>query len=190
MLEWLLDLSNPYFIYMLLFGALMGGAIGLPIPEDLPLIAAGVLAEQGNITAPMALLICYFGVVTGDLIVYFIGRKLGPSIFDHRWFKKRFPKKKIIKLRKGLERRGLFMIFVARHLFYLRTATFLTCGAVRMNFVRFVIADACAALVSVPLMIWIGYLCSEHYDRALHYVDEAKLFGVLEIFRRQLLALY
>jgi membrane protein DedA with SNARE-associated domain len=33
-----------------------------------------------------------------------------------------------------------------------------------MNFWRFLIADSIAALISVPLMLSIGYLAAEHYE--------------------------
>ena len=73
------------------------------------------------------------------------------------------------------------MIFFARHLFYLRTITFLTCGAVRLTFLRFLIADCLSALVSVPIMLWIGFIASENYETVMHYLGRVKTASMLLI---------
>jgi membrane protein DedA with SNARE-associated domain len=173
MAEWLLG-QDGLFLYVALLLMLLGGAIGLPIPEDLPLILAGVLAHAGRVNVELVALVCYVGVVVGDVAIFAIGRWLGPSLFQKRWFRSRFPASKIRRLRVNLERRSFLMILVARHLFYLRTATFLTCGAVRMSPYRFIAADALAALISLPLMIGIGYFAAEHVNALLEGVHNAK----------------
>jgi membrane protein DedA with SNARE-associated domain len=77
-------------------------------------------------------------------------------------------------MRVNLEKRSFTMILVARHLFYLRTVTFLICGAVKMNFTRFLIADMVAALISLPIMLGIGYLFSEHFDTILEQISSIR----------------
>lgn len=179
MAEWLLG-QDGLFLYVALLLMLLGGAIGLPIPEDLPLILAGVLAHAGRVNLELVALVCYVGVVVGDVMIFSIGRWLGPSLFQKRWFRSRFPPSKIRRLRVNLERRSLLMILIARHLFYLRTATFLTCGAVRMSPYRFIASDALAALLSLPLMIGIGYFAAEHVNALLEGVHNTKhIFALL-----------
>jgi membrane protein DedA with SNARE-associated domain len=77
-------------------------------------------------------------------------------------------------LRQNLEKQTFLTILLARHLFYLRTATFLFCGAVRISFTRFLIADAIAAVITVPLMVGIGVICGEHYREILAGVNQVK----------------
>jgi membrane protein DedA with SNARE-associated domain len=163
MLDWILA-QEGLFIYVGLFLSLLGGAVGLPIPEDLPLIIGGVLANQGNAELHLIFIVCYTAIIIGDVLIFFIGRKFGPALFTKEWVKKRMPPSRVRKMRFNLEKRSLLMIFLARHLFYLRTITFLTCGAVKMRVERFLLADACAALVSVPLMLTLGYFAAEHYE--------------------------
>jgi membrane protein DedA with SNARE-associated domain len=173
MSEWLLLQHGP-FLYAVLFLMLLGGAIGLPIPEDLPLILGGVAVHSGQADLWIVLSVSYLGVVLGDLIIFFVGRHFGPSLFQKSWFKRRFTPSKIRKVRFNLERRSLTMILIARHLFYLRTATFLTCGAVRMSPYRFIVADMFAALVSIPIMVGLGYLAAEHIDALLAGISRTK----------------
>ncbi len=176
--EWLL-LQSGMMLYGILFFFLLGGAIGLPIPEDIPLILAGVMAQTGKVRVEWALPICYLGIVIGDVFIFSVGRKLGPTLFQKRWFRQRFSIERIRDVRFRLEKRSLLMIFIARHLFYLRTVTFLACGAVRMSFARFLFADAVAALISAPLMIFIGYSAAENYQIIFQAIKELKIITLL-----------
>ena len=166
-------------MYIVLFALLMGGAIGLPIPEDVPLILAGILAHQGNGKTWMIFAVCYAAILLGDVFIFGVGRKLGPTLFRKKWFQSRVSAARIVQIRQSLERRSLPMIFVARHLFYLRTVTFLSCGAFHMSLKRFLLSDALAALVSVPLMMYLGFLASENYDAVMLEVRRAKNFTVV-----------
>ena len=178
MQEWLM-LQNGWVLYMTLFFLLMGGAVGLPIPEDIPLIFAGILAHNGNGDIGILFIVCYSGILLGDLFIYSVGRKIGPALYSKSWFRRRISRSKIQGIKNSLERRSLSMIFLARHLFYLRTVTFLICGAVRMSFRRFLFADATAALVSAPLMMWLGYAGAHHYDAVMAAIGEAKYWTLM-----------
>ncbi len=170
-------LLNGFLLYAVLFFALMGGAIGLPIPEDIPLIAAGIAAQTDRGNVFLLFLTCYSAVLLGDLVVFYIGRKLGPRLFQQEWFKRKLSASKVRRFRLKMEKRSLPMIFIARHLFYLRTVTFLTCGAVKMKVSRFVLVDAIAALISVPLMMTIGYFAAEHYEKIIDNIERVLLIG-------------
>jgi len=161
--------------YLLVFSMLLAGALGLPMPEDLALISAGILVHSGKAhIIPMGL-ICYIGVLIGDLMIYRIGYVAGPTLFRKRWFRKYVTTSRLQWIRSNVERRNFLTILIARHLFYLRTATFLVCGAVRVQFTKFIVADLVAALVTVPLMGWIGYVFAEHSTTLFQWVGRAKV---------------
>ena len=177
MSEWLLLQSNAT-IYGVLFTLLITGSLGFP-PEDFTLLLAGIVYHSGKGDVRTLFLLGYVGTVLGDLFIYSVGRKFGNKIFNRPWIKSRFRPAKIKLVKKGLEKQSLPTIFVARHLFYLRTLTFLTCGAVKMKFTRFLIADCLSALASVPLMLWLGFQASENYDTVYNYIKDAKLFSLV-----------
>jgi len=183
-------ISHGFVVYAALFFMLLGGAIGLPIPEDVPLILAGIVAQLGRADLLILFVVCYCGILIGDGLIFFAGRKLGPSVFSSKWFSKRFSPARIRLARNALERRSLLTIFLARHLFYMRSLTFLICGAVRMKVRKFFTADALAALVSTPIMMAIGYFAAEHYEAFLHNIRSAILILlaillVTYLFRRK-----
>jgi membrane protein DedA with SNARE-associated domain len=171
--------SHGLAAYLLIIATLLGGAFGLPFPEDLSLIIAGVLVASDNATLWIMALTCYLGIIVGDVIIYRLGWMTGPRIFRKRLVKKYLTASKLQGLRANLERRTFATIFIARHLFYLRTITFLVCGAVRVSFVRFLIADAIAALLTTPLMLGIGYLFAQHFDIIVAAIKQIKLLLVL-----------
>jgi len=175
--QWLLVQSDAV-IYGFIFFILLTGAIIFP-PEDVSLILAGIVIQKGKGDPIIILLICYLGTVLADFFIYFVGRKFGKALSKKAWVKSKLRPGRIEAIRKGLEKRSLVMIFIARHLFYLRTVTFLTCGMVTLNFLRFASADCLSALVSVPLMVWIGFEASEHYDTVTAYISQAKIFSLV-----------
>lgn len=175
--DYFLHLS-PMGTYGLLLALLITGALGFP-PEDATVILAGILANRGQGDLIVIALICYFGAIIGDCIIFFAGRWFGATLFQKPWFQSRVPPGKISKIRKSLEKRSVMMIFLARHLFYMRTATFLVCGSVKMRFYIFLISDMLAGLVSVPLMLLLGLFASEHYEKAMEILSRAKFWAVI-----------
>ncbi len=168
---------------MTVYGAigllLMGGVIGLPIPEDFPLILGGILVQLGKCDPLAMFAVAYTTIVVGDILIFWIGRWSGPALFRLKWFSTRSAKTRLKRVRVSIERRSILAVFLARHIFYIRTVTFLSCGALNMRFMRFLIADMLAALISVPLMLTLGYFAASHYDFMMDVITEAKFLSVL-----------
>lgn len=178
--QWLL-VQTGHFSYIALGVMLLGGALGFPIPEDVPLILAGVLLHQGHVDIKILFLVCYLAVVLGDCIIFYAGRAIGPAILKSERIGSKISPEKVESIKNSLNRHTILMIFVARHLFYLRTVTFLICGGVRMSWLRFLIADAIAALVSIPIMVGLGYLAAQHYGTLLDAMYHTKVVALLLI---------
>jgi membrane protein DedA with SNARE-associated domain len=166
--------AHGFLAYLLVLAALLAGSVGMPAPEDLTLIAAGVLCSLDQVNTWIMVATCYFGLILGDLIIYRIGWMTGPTLFRKKWFRRHISTKRLNAMRTNLHKRTMLTILVARHLFYIRTATFLMCGAVRISFARFVIMDAIAALITTPLMMGIGYAFAHNYDVIVRYVRDLK----------------
>src|SRR4051812_36596470 len=66
--------------YPALFGLLFACGLGLPLPEDIPLVIAGALIARGTMHWVPAAICAWCGIIGGDLILYFLGRKFGLEI--------------------------------------------------------------------------------------------------------------
>jgi len=156
--------ENWLYVHGAVFLSLILGGFGAPIPEDIPLLLSGLAASKGVVSLRGIFLTCYFGVVLADQLVYLMGYFFGPGLLDLAKRSKFFPginEDKVENIREGLRKRRFLYIFLGRHLFPLRSATFLTAGAVRVPFLEFLISDAFAALISVGAMVGIGYWLGE-----------------------------
>lgn len=175
--EWFLAQQGAT-LYGLFVLSLLGGAVGLPIPEDLPLLIMGAAIHQGVASWQPTFFLGYIAIVACDGLIFWAGRTFGPRILQSKLFGARFSPERMATLNLRIDRHAFWMIFLARHLFYFRTATFLSCGALRIRFTRFIIADACAALISVPTLLGLGYLGAEHLPTLLGWIQTMKYLSL------------
>ncbi|MCS6926793.1 MAG: DedA family protein, partial [Candidatus Binatia bacterium] len=144
-----------------LFAALVLAGLGAPIPEDLVLITAGVLAHQGVLDLERVIPILYVGVLTGDIIVYSFGRRFGYLVLRHPWVLRFLTPARQERIARYFARYGNRTVFLVRHLTVLRAPTHLIAGAMKMPGWQFLLWDGLAALVSVPVMVGLGYFFAD-----------------------------
>lgn len=143
--------------YLGLLLVLLAAGMGLPLPEDIPLILAGFLVSRGNGDLFLMMLTGLAGVIIGDSILFCLGHRYGPGIVEHRWFR-RFAKPWLIeRARQKYENHGAKILFAARFMPGLRAVLFLTAGVFRVPYWKFITFDGTAALISVPVWIWAGW---------------------------------
>jgi membrane protein DedA with SNARE-associated domain len=175
-------------LYLFLALVLISGAFGLPVPEDLPLLYAGKLISDGQAELLWIGLSCYLAILVGDLIIFGAGYWGGQQLLKSERFRSHWNGERVSRIEANLKRHSLLVIFLARHLFYFRSVTFLSCGAIRMSPLRFLVTDALAALISVPLMLTLGYLSADYISSAIGQL--AKVKELLLILGGSALALY
>jgi membrane protein DedA with SNARE-associated domain len=71
---------------------------------------------------------------------------------------------KLTKLEAEFKRRGVLFILFGRHLIGLRVQIFLVAGIMKMRLVKFILADAVSALVTISIMVGIGYAGGNSLD--------------------------
>ncbi len=155
-----LSSDDGLWVQVGIFVALVLGGLGLPIPEDIPLVLAGAAAAKRVLSIQSAFFTAYFGVLIADQLIFLVGFFFGQRLLDAGTRSPWFPaitEERVEVVRDGLRRKRLIYIFIGRHLFPVRTVTFITAGALRIPFLEFLIADAVAALVSTSMMVSLGY---------------------------------
>lgn len=147
------------FIALLLCGA------GVPLPEDITLVAGGVIAGLGYANVHVMVGVTMTGVLVGDASMFLLGHHFGARLLRLPLFAWLLPPARYAKVQQKFERYGNRMMFVARFLPGMRTAVFITAGAThRVSFWRFALLDGLAALISVPLWVYLGYLGADNRD--------------------------
>lgn len=162
--------------YAVILGVLLVCGLGVPIPEDITLISAGILAALGSISYFGAMVAGFIGVLLGDCILFFIGRKFGYRVFQLRLFKKLFSEKQLQMARVRILNNSKLICFSARFLPGLRAPIYLTAGIMGVSPLVFFILDGFAALISVPIWIHVGWYFGSNIDYAIAIAVRAQKF--------------
>lgn len=139
------------------FAVLILCGLGLPIPEDIVLIAAGALGVLDERPWIEVSALMYAGVMGGDTIIFFAGKYFGGRLRVAPWFQRIFPSAKQDKVEALFERHGSTGMFLGRFLPGLRAPIFFTAGSMKVSFWKFFVFDGFAALISVPVFVWLGH---------------------------------
>ena len=183
----LLSFLQEFFFnygYYAVFAVLILCGMGLPLPEDITLIAAGIISQLGEQNVHVMLVVAYFGVLCGDWMMYLIGWKFGPHLRQTRWFSKLLTPERMIRTEALFHRYGSWVIFGARFLPGLRAPIYVMSGITRrVSFLRFTLMDGFAAIISIPIFVYIGYYGAENHEWMLKKMHEFKYvtFSLLAI---------
>jgi len=167
--------------YVGVFTALVISAFGVPIPEEVPIITAGVLVgkEWANPDSWLKwwimLPVCIAGVVACDVILYVIGRKWGAKLLTKKWAQKHIlPPEKREKIEKNFHDYGIVILLVARFLPGIRSPMFIMSGVMKLPFKKFLLADGLYAIPGVNLLFWLSYWFTDQFLKVFQKVEGQK----------------
>jgi membrane protein DedA with SNARE-associated domain len=147
-----------HFPYVGIFLLLVLGDIGLPFPEDATLILSGFLIAQKVTKLLPTLLVVYSGLLLTDFSLYWVGKKYGRRVVEHKRFRRIISFERLSRLEEKFKKWGVFVVFIGRHFLGIRAQIFLAAGVMRMPALKFLMADAASAILTITLMVGIGYL--------------------------------
>ena len=153
-----------HFTYLGIFTALVLGSLGVPIPEEMPIIAVAILSHEGVVRWWLVLPVCLVGVLSGDVVLYWVGWHWGEHVLNWRAVRLVLTPKREQWLQAAYRRHALKTIVTARHVMGLRAAAFLTAGIVRVPFWKFIVADAGAAALGVPFVFGMAYFFTDQIE--------------------------
>lgn len=159
-----------HFTYAGLFVILMLCGLGLPLPEDAALLAGGYLVHRGVIQLPWTVAVALLGVVSGDNSLFFIGRHFGTNVVRYLGLKSAERRGQIDRIQGFMDRHGHRAILYARFLAGFRALVYLTAGSFGVRPSVFLVYDVVGALISVPIVVSIGYLFGAQIEAVIHYL--------------------
>ena len=151
--------------YAAVFFVLVICGFGVSIPEDLTLVTGGVISGMGYTNPHIMFAVGMLGVLVGDGIMFAAGRIWGQKILRFKPIARIMTPKRYEQVQEKFDKYGNWVLFVARFLPGLRTAVFVTAGISRkVSYLRFIIMDGLAALISVPIWIYLGEYGAHNID--------------------------
>ncbi len=171
--------------YVGFFLVLVLGGLGLPVPEEVPVILAAVLSRKGTLWWPFAFASCLLGVLAGDFLVYFLGYFYGEKVLKLPLTRKFLTKPREAQIKGYFHRHGIKILIVGRFAVGFRTAAYLTAGILKLPAPRLFLTDLFAATLSTSLMFGLGYLFAQQIERATaeihrwqHWITFAAALGL------------
>jgi len=157
----LVDLCAMYgmWIYAILFLIIFceTGLVVTPfLPGDSLLFAVGSLAAIGAMQAEYVIPLLITAALAGDNTNYWIGRKIGPKVFNQEK-SKFFNKKYLDRTHQFYEKYGRITVILARFLPFIRTFAPFVAGIGRMTYKVFLLFSIIGALLWVNLFVIVGY---------------------------------
>ncbi len=160
------DLTS-YWPVLVAFVSLVAAGIGAPIPEELPVIGAGVwVGTNPDDLGPerwLILPVCIVGVVISDCLLYGIGRLWGQRLLQHRWLARLLPPEKRSHIEQNFQKYGIRILLYVRWLPGIRSPMFITAGTMRLDFRRFILADGLSSLFGHSLLFVLGFLFGDQF---------------------------
>lgn len=159
-----------HFTYAGLLVVLVLCGMGLPLPEDVALLAGGFLVHRGVIEYPMTLAVALVGVAAGDNCLFFLGRRFGTGLVTYLGIGRPRSQRQIDWLKDFMDRHGHRAILYARFVAGLRALVYLTAGSFGVSPARFFLYDLAGAVISVPIVVTLGYLFGNEIEVVLRYI--------------------
>ncbi|HEX7341419.1 MAG TPA: DedA family protein [Rhodanobacteraceae bacterium] len=150
--------------YIAVLLALLLCSIGAPLPEDITLVAGGVIAGLGYANVHLMCALAFVGVLAGDLTMFALGHHFGARLLRWRLVARLVTPARYAIVQQKFERYGNRLLFAARFLPGLRTPIYITAGLThRVPAWRFALFDGAAAVISVPVWVYLGYFGANNH---------------------------
>ena len=177
----------PFLFYVVIAGIIFietGLLVGFFLPGDSLLFSAGlVAAARDDVNIAFLVFAVFLAAFIGDQVGYIIGRKIGrPYLEKHK-------SKRMIKMlersEQFYERYGWWSVVIARYIPWVRAFVPPIAGAVKMNYYKFLSANALGALLWGAGITLAGYYSGSipwvkdiSYSLAVFFIT-ASLFSAL-----------
>ena len=168
-----------HFPYVGLLLLLLFGEIGFPFPEDATLLLSGFLVAHGMTKLVPTLLVVYGGLLGTDFSLYLVGKNYGRRLFEHKTFQKLLTPERFKRIEEKFKQWDIWVILLGRHIFGLRAQIFLAAGVVRMSPLKFLLADGLSAMLTMILMMGIGYVGGNSVQVLQKDVSRVEHFALL-----------
>jgi len=148
-------------------------ATGIPLPGQTLLIAAAMVATEGDLHISAVLSLTFIATLSGSCVGYLIGRTGGRALL----LRCRLPAERIERVESFFARRGPIVVVAARFVDGLRQTAPLVAGALKMPWWRFFLASVAGSAAWVGLWGLGIYSLAEHAHQILVVLHQISAAG-------------
>lgn len=157
------------------FFSLVLTPFGLPIPEEISLLAAGFIVKKQSSSLLLGWIVGFLGVTLGDLISWTMGRTVG--LEPKGFVAKLIGPDQIRDIEQFYRKWGDWAIVIARQIPGMRFPTFFFAGASAIPLGRFYLIDGLAALITVNVFFLLGYVFADDLSDVKIVVEDFQSYA-------------
>jgi len=180
MLAWIiahLQVWGPGFLFLLL----IGGVVGLPIPDETLLVFCGYQISQGRMSPISTWLCALAGSWCGITLSYTIGRKLGLGVV-HRYGKRlHITEERLNRVHAWFDRIGHWALFVGYYIAGLRHFTAMVAGISKLRFPTFAAYAWSGGLLWVTSFLTLGYFIGDRWEQIAELIHHYLLYASIAL---------
>lgn len=178
MMNSLLGLVTHYG-YPGLFGLLVLGIVGLPVPDETLLVFSGFLISRGHFHPALTFIAGFLGSVCGISLSYWIGRTLGHAAVLRFGRYVGLTQHRLDRTHRWFQSTGEWLLAFGYFIPGVRHFTALVAGASRLEFRTFALFAWAGAAVWVTFFLLLGYFVGENWAVAVALVHRYTLLAVV-----------
>lgn len=158
---------QPYLVYTFIVAFMTASSFGLPIPEEMTLVSAGLVAYMARnpadfppptsdavgVNLVVLSVVCYIAVLGSDLFIYFLGKYFGQKIIRTKFFNNNIGQERFNKINKIFNKYSYWACGLFRFTPGIRFPGHMSCGLMGIPLWQFLLVDGIAALISVPTQV-------------------------------------
>jgi membrane protein DedA with SNARE-associated domain len=151
----------------------------IPVPSELVMPPAGYLAQQGQMSAFIAILCGTVGSLVGAYVNYFAARHLGRPLLlkygKYVWISEA----KFARVESFFLRHGEISTFIGRLLPVVRHLISLPAGLAGMNHLKFSLYTLLGAGIWVTVLTYLGYFIGANQELIMRYSHHALIIVLI-----------
>lgn len=154
--------------YIALYAMLALGIIGLPIPDETLMTFVGSLTSYGHMSYAKALSVSFLGSMTGMLISYYLGRKIGkPFLYRYgKWVY--LTPERLERSERWFQKYGMWTVAFGYFVPGIRHFTCYLAGISGIIFWRYVLYAGVGALIWCAAFITLGHVIGHNWELISH----------------------
>lgn len=168
-----------HYGYVGLFLAMALGLVGIPVPDEALLTAAGYMLAQGHLRLGFTMLAAIAGSVAGMSLSYLLGRWLGRPLLAKYGALLRLTPDKLARHEARFAKWGHVLVLVGYFVPGLRHLTALTIGLGRHPYRPFLFYASLGALAWTSTFELIGVLLGEHWRETALFAQREAVLALL-----------
>ena len=178
MLSTLLDYFTRYGYWVVFFGVMLEN-MGVPVPGETVLLAAGVFVAQRHFHMGTVIIVAAMGAMVGDNTSFLIGHKVGRAALErygqYVWRKP----KHMARFDSFFARHGDKTILFARFITGLRVFAALLAGAARMRWPTFAFYNAAGAILWSVAITLAGFFFGRSWNALELWIGRGGLIALV-----------